>query len=214
MSCNCCAGSICRVLWHHSINNFLDACISRFQFYQRNGRPYPISNADNLLVEILHGSSKIPPTVQLGGTTGADPSQVNVAQVSFTVHRSGSTVLLWWLGPGTSAAVPSTRFSKRVWYGYMPLFFSSHINVRLPFMLTGSFIPTLYCVNMCCVPIEGAIPLKAPPPPSFHLRVWNLFILFEVRNNFGLLGSITTPIAQLVDCHTWFDSVVTCKHGN
>ena len=57
-----------------------------FQFYQRNGRPYPISNHDSLLVEIMHGASKIPPTVQLGG---ADPAEANTARVAFTVHRAG-----------------------------------------------------------------------------------------------------------------------------
>ena len=49
-----------------------------FQFFQRNGRPYPISNHDNLLVEIMLGSAKVPPTIQLGGV---EDSSSNVAQV-------------------------------------------------------------------------------------------------------------------------------------
>lgn len=57
-----------------------------FQFYQRNGRPYPISDHDGVLVEIMHGSAKIPPTIQLSGT---DPADVNTAKVVFTVHRAG-----------------------------------------------------------------------------------------------------------------------------
>ena len=54
-----------------------------FQFFQRNGGPYVISDADKLLVEVMLGSAKFPATVELGSP------QPNTAVVSFTVHKSG-----------------------------------------------------------------------------------------------------------------------------
>lgn len=45
-----------------------------------------MSNADNLLVEILHNGVKVAAVMEVGGT---EPNTVNVARVSFTVHRAG-----------------------------------------------------------------------------------------------------------------------------
>ncbi|KAL5008817.1 hypothetical protein ScPMuIL_014398 [Solemya velum] len=56
------------------------------KFFQKNGKPYPVSNADNLLVEILHHGVKVAAVMEVGGT---EANTVNVARVSFTVHRAG-----------------------------------------------------------------------------------------------------------------------------
>lgn len=56
------------------------------RFFHRNGRPYPVSNKDNVTVEISHAGSEVTKTMTLGGE---NPEEVNLASVSFTVHKSG-----------------------------------------------------------------------------------------------------------------------------
>jgi hypothetical protein len=57
-----------------------------FQFYQRNGQPYPICDTDNLFVEVTEGAHRVATLSELGGT---DPSAANVAVVKFTVRHAG-----------------------------------------------------------------------------------------------------------------------------
>lgn len=57
-----------------------------FQFYQRNGQPYPICDTDNLFVEVTEGARRVATLSELGGT---DPSAANVAVVKFTVRHAG-----------------------------------------------------------------------------------------------------------------------------
>lgn len=45
-----------------------------------------MSNKDNVTVEISHGGSEVTKTMTLGGI---NPEDANLAQVSFTVHKSG-----------------------------------------------------------------------------------------------------------------------------
>jgi len=60
--------------------------VSLFQFYQRNGQPYPICDTDNLFVEVTEGARRVATLSELGGT---DPSAANVAVVKFTVRHAG-----------------------------------------------------------------------------------------------------------------------------
>ncbi|CAG2174692.1 unnamed protein product, partial [Oppiella nova] len=66
------------------------------KFFQRNGRPYPISSEDNLKVEITQGSYAIPSSTELGG---CDPRSANTARVQFTAKRSGSYCISILIGP-------------------------------------------------------------------------------------------------------------------
>ncbi|XP_063585141.1 apoptosis-resistant E3 ubiquitin protein ligase 1-like isoform X2 [Penaeus indicus] len=56
------------------------------QFFQRNGRPYPISDADGVLVEITQGIHKVGVVTELGGTGDA---QINTARCKFTARQAG-----------------------------------------------------------------------------------------------------------------------------
>ncbi|KAB7501804.1 Apoptosis-resistant E3 ubiquitin protein ligase 1 [Armadillidium nasatum] len=53
---------------------------------QRNGRPYPISNADGVVIEITQGIHKIGVVTELGGETSPE---VNTARCKFTARRAG-----------------------------------------------------------------------------------------------------------------------------
>lgn len=57
-----------------------------FQFYQRNGQPYPICDKDNLLVDVSEGTRRVATNIDLGGT---DPLAANTAVVKFTVRHAG-----------------------------------------------------------------------------------------------------------------------------
>ncbi|CAL4080991.1 unnamed protein product, partial [Meganyctiphanes norvegica] len=56
------------------------------QFYQRNGRPYPISDADGVLVEITQGIHKVGVVTELGGT---GESEINTSRCKFTARQAG-----------------------------------------------------------------------------------------------------------------------------
>lgn len=59
-----------------------------FQFYQRNGQPYPICDTDRLVVEVseCEGHRRVATLVELGGT---EPHSANTAVVKFTVRQAG-----------------------------------------------------------------------------------------------------------------------------
>lgn len=57
-----------------------------FQFYQRNGQPYPICDKDNLIVEVTEGARRVATLIELGGM---DPLAANAAVVKFTVRHAG-----------------------------------------------------------------------------------------------------------------------------
>ena len=57
-----------------------------FQFFHKSGKPYPVSNRDDINVEITHNGSLVAKTMSLGSV---DPDHANEARVSFTVHKSG-----------------------------------------------------------------------------------------------------------------------------
>ncbi|XP_076442500.1 apoptosis-resistant E3 ubiquitin protein ligase 1-like isoform X1 [Babylonia areolata] len=76
------------------------------RFFQKNGSPYPISKADNVLVEIVHQNAKVATTMEFGSDL---PSDVNLARVSFTVHKSGDYVISVMIG---GRHIKGSPFSK------------------------------------------------------------------------------------------------------
>ncbi|XP_053395047.1 apoptosis-resistant E3 ubiquitin protein ligase 1-like [Mercenaria mercenaria] len=78
-----------------------------FHFFHKNGKPYPVSNKDNVTVEISHAGSEVTKTMTLGGSK---PEEVNLAQVSFTVHKSGDyTVCIMF----SSRHIKGSPFTKK-----------------------------------------------------------------------------------------------------
>ena len=77
-----------------------------FQFFQKNGTPYPVSKSDNVLVEIVHQNAKVATTMEFGSD---EPSDVNLARVAFTVHRSGEYVISVMIG---GRHIKGSPFSK------------------------------------------------------------------------------------------------------
>ncbi|KAI8484372.1 Apoptosis-resistant E3 ubiquitin protein ligase 1 [Branchiostoma belcheri] len=67
------------------------------QFYQRNGMAYPISDHENVLVEILQGSAQVSAYVEVGST---ESLKAHTARVTFTVRRAGTYRIAVMLGAG------------------------------------------------------------------------------------------------------------------
>lgn len=81
------APQFCEVYWDWAEPQAVGRAMTfSIRFFQKNGTPYPISTADNVLVEILHQNAKVATTIDLGSE---EPCNANVARVSFTVHKSG-----------------------------------------------------------------------------------------------------------------------------
>ncbi|CAL1527790.1 unnamed protein product, partial [Lymnaea stagnalis] len=57
------------------------------RFFQKNGIPYPVSDGDGILIEILHESVKVARTLEFAGD---NPADINLVRCSFTVHKSGT----------------------------------------------------------------------------------------------------------------------------
>ncbi|XP_014682029.1 PREDICTED: apoptosis-resistant E3 ubiquitin protein ligase 1-like [Priapulus caudatus] len=58
----------------------------KIKFFQRNSRPYPISDCDGVLVEIMMADYKVATSTEFGAL---NPSDVNTATVTFTVRKAG-----------------------------------------------------------------------------------------------------------------------------
>ncbi|XP_035684601.1 apoptosis-resistant E3 ubiquitin protein ligase 1-like isoform X1 [Branchiostoma floridae] len=71
------------------------------QFYQRNGMAYPISDHENVVVEILQGSTQVSAYVEVGS---AESSKAHTAHVTFTVRRAGTYRVVITLGAGIHIA--------------------------------------------------------------------------------------------------------------
>ncbi|XP_021944995.1 apoptosis-resistant E3 ubiquitin protein ligase 1 isoform X2 [Folsomia candida] len=56
------------------------------RFYQRGGRPYPICDRDNVLIEVKKDSQKVAVVTEFGGK---DPLDANLVVVKFSVRQSG-----------------------------------------------------------------------------------------------------------------------------
>ncbi|CAI9739768.1 apoptosis-resistant E3 ubiquitin protein ligase 1-like [Octopus vulgaris] len=81
----------CRVIWDWTEPQFVGKTMTfTVKFYQKNGKPYPVSNYDNIVVEILHLGAKVTTTIDFGSE---EPEKSNEARVSFTVHRSGEYLI-------------------------------------------------------------------------------------------------------------------------
>ncbi|XP_059144171.1 apoptosis-resistant E3 ubiquitin protein ligase 1-like [Physella acuta] len=57
------------------------------RFFQKSGAPYPVSDGDGILIEILHEGVKVARTLEFSGNS---PTDVNLVRCSFTVHKSGT----------------------------------------------------------------------------------------------------------------------------
>lgn len=57
-----------------------------FQFFQRGGRPYPICDRDNVLIEVKKDAQKVALVTEFGGQ---DPNDANLVVVKFSVRKSG-----------------------------------------------------------------------------------------------------------------------------
>ncbi|ODN02096.1 Apoptosis-resistant E3 ubiquitin protein ligase 1, partial [Orchesella cincta] len=56
------------------------------RFFQRGGRPYPICEADNVLIEVKKDAQKVAVVTEFGGQ---DPNEANLVVVKFSVRKSG-----------------------------------------------------------------------------------------------------------------------------
>ena len=61
---------------------------------------------DKLLVEVMQGTTQVPPTVQLGGH---DPADMCTAKVTFTVHRAGEYRIAVMVGAKHIRGSPFTK---------------------------------------------------------------------------------------------------------
>jgi len=59
------------------------------QFFQRGGRPYPVCDRDNILVEVKKDSQKVAVVTEFGGAGGTDDN-ANLMVVKFSVRKAGS----------------------------------------------------------------------------------------------------------------------------
>ncbi|GFR60823.1 ubiquitin protein ligase protein [Elysia marginata] len=105
------------------------------RFYQKNGSPYPVSNGDGILIEIMHEGLKVARTVEFAGEfsrnsnsvatatdvtsssvdsngrrdAGGKVEAMNLTRVSFTVHKSGVYSIAVMVGGRHVKDSPFTR---------------------------------------------------------------------------------------------------------
>jgi hypothetical protein len=84
------------------------------QFYQRNGRPYKVSEGDQLFIEIILGSLKMPCTISFASKAdasggGSGNNVTNIAKVSFTVHKSGQYRIVIMVAGAPMKGSPFTK---------------------------------------------------------------------------------------------------------
>jgi hypothetical protein len=66
-----------------------------------------VSDADNVLVEIVHQNAKVAMTTEFGSANR--PENMNLARVSFTVHKAGEYVISVMMG---GRHIKGSPFSK------------------------------------------------------------------------------------------------------
>ncbi|CAH1791950.1 unnamed protein product [Owenia fusiformis] len=77
----------CKVHWEWEEPQTVGKTMTfQIKFFQKNGRAYPISDADNLVVEIMNMNNRMTASVQHGSSKSAE---ANTSHVMFTVHKSG-----------------------------------------------------------------------------------------------------------------------------
>ncbi|XP_064603718.1 apoptosis-resistant E3 ubiquitin protein ligase 1-like [Liolophura sinensis] len=90
------APQYCTVKWDWTEPHTVGGTLTfQVQVFQRNGKPYPVSNGDNILVEIVHQGIKVATTMEYGGP---DPNSANIAKVSFTIYKSGEYLISILIG--------------------------------------------------------------------------------------------------------------------
>ncbi|XP_064623307.1 apoptosis-resistant E3 ubiquitin protein ligase 1-like isoform X2 [Lineus longissimus] len=81
------APQYCTVQWNWKEPVMVGKTMSfTIKFYTKNGKPYPISDLDQVLVEITLGNLPVAITVKHGSE---DPANINISTVTFAVHKSG-----------------------------------------------------------------------------------------------------------------------------
>ncbi|GAB1610051.1 apoptosis-resistant E3 ubiquitin protein ligase 1-like [Argonauta hians] len=81
----------CKVFWDWSEPQEVGKTMTfTVKFYQKNGKPYPVSNYDNIVVEIFHLGARVATTIDFGSQ---EPDKSHEVKVSFTVHRSGEYLI-------------------------------------------------------------------------------------------------------------------------
>ncbi|XP_052269096.1 apoptosis-resistant E3 ubiquitin protein ligase 1-like isoform X1 [Dreissena polymorpha] len=76
------------------------------RFFHKSTAPYPVSNKDNITVEISHAGSEVTKTMTLGGVNQED---ANLLKVSFTVHKSGEYTICVMIGGRHIKGSPFTK---------------------------------------------------------------------------------------------------------
>ncbi|KAK7493478.1 hypothetical protein BaRGS_00015378 [Batillaria attramentaria] len=101
------APQCCEVLWDWNEPQAVGKTMTfSVRFFQKNKTPYPISDIDNVLVEIVHQNAKVATTMECGSS---NPKDVNMARVSFTVHKSGEYIISVMVGGRHIKGSPFTK---------------------------------------------------------------------------------------------------------
>lgn len=77
------------------------------RFYQRNGQPYFISDADQFIIEVTEGIKKIVTISELGSPT--DLNSANIAKIKFTVRTAGQYNISVLIGSNHIAGSPFVK---------------------------------------------------------------------------------------------------------
>ncbi|ESO94312.1 hypothetical protein LOTGIDRAFT_215855 [Lottia gigantea] len=86
----------CTVEWNWEEPIVVGKTVSfNIKFFQKNGKEYPVSTCDNVLVEIMHQGIKVGHNMEFGFK---EPDLSNMAKVSFTVHKSGTYTISVMIG--------------------------------------------------------------------------------------------------------------------
>lgn len=78
------------------------------EFFQQNGKPYPISDADPFFVEVTHGMREMVVLIELGSES--NPCDANVAKAKFTVRNAGRYIISLMIG---SDHIPGSPFVRK-----------------------------------------------------------------------------------------------------
>ncbi|XP_071079014.1 apoptosis-resistant E3 ubiquitin protein ligase 1-like [Haliotis cracherodii] len=101
------APQYCTVNWEWKEPQVVGKTVAfNIRFFQKNGKPYPVSNADGILVEIMHAGVKVATSMDYGSV---EPTNANLAKVSFTVHKSGEYKISVMIGAKHIKGSPFTK---------------------------------------------------------------------------------------------------------
>lgn len=112
---------------HFKISHQTDFLFKK-QFYQRNYKPYPITQNDQLSVHITNGvhNQHVPCSIEFGDL---NPSLANTARVSFSAKKSGKYMISICVG-NSFTHIRGSPFSD---IEFRPLSPSSYVGPRIIF---------------------------------------------------------------------------------